>query len=127
MAQVMHESDGLKKMKEQASGRQYEGRSDLGNVIPGDGQRYKGRGYIGLTGRQNYKKYGQMIGIDLVNNPDLASDPEIALAIAAAYWSDKGLNKLADQNDIKGITKRINGGYNGLKSRYQYFNAIRGV
>lgn len=127
MAQVMHESGGLQEMKELSSGKQYEGRSDLGNIKSGDGRRYKGRGFIGLTGRNNYKKYGDMLGIDLVNNPELASDPEIALAIAAAYWKDNGLNRLADKNDIKGITKKINGGYNGLKSRYNYFNAIRSV
>jgi predicted chitinase len=122
MAQIAHESDGFKTTTEYASGKAYEGRKDLGNVQPGDGTRYKGRGFIQLTGRANYEKFGKQLGIDLVNKPELAADPRVAMELAAAYWNDRGLNALADKGDLKGITKRINGGYNGLQDRQHYYN-----
>lgn len=96
----------------------------LGNTQPGDGARFKGRGLIQLTGRDNYRRYGKMIGVDLENNPELAAEPEVALAIAAAYWESKGLNELADSGNIKQITKRINGGYNGYKDRVRRYDAL---
>lgn len=124
-AQLAHESDGFATTTEYSSGKQYEGRKDLGNLQPGDGERFKGRGFIQLTGRSNYAHYGKKLGLDLVNNPELAAQPEIALEVAAAFWKDHGLNALADKGDIKGITKRINGGYNGLQDRMRYYNMFR--
>ena len=79
--------------------------------------RYKGRGPLQITGRYNYRKYGDLLGVDLENNPELAATPELGARIAAEFWKQNGLNDWADQDKIKIITVRINGGYNGLQSR----------
>lgn len=117
LGQLAHETDHFKTLQEYASGRAYEGRRDLGNVKRGDGQRYKGRGPIQITGRFNYEKYGRELDIDLVNNPELALEPEISLLIAGQYWKNNNLNEWADKDNTKQITRKINGGYNGLQSR----------
>jgi putative chitinase len=120
LAQVGHESGELRYAEEIASGAAYEGRDDLGNTEPGDGVRFKGRGLIQLTGRANYLKYGQAIGKDLVTDDhwkQISEDPELAVDVAGWYWDTHLLNQCADQDDITTITKRINGGLNGLESR----------
>ncbi len=86
IAQIAHESGELTYVQEIASGKAYEGRKDLGNTQPGDGIRYKGRGLIQLTGRANYEKYGQLMGLDLINNPELLEEPEFAALSAAYFW-----------------------------------------
>lgn len=121
IAQVAHESGNFKYSEEIASGRAYEGRRDLGNTQPGDGERFKGRGYIQLTGRANYAAAGKALGLDLVNNPGLAARPENAARIAAWYWNSRGLNAKADAGDFNGITRAINGGYNGKADRDRRF------
>lgn len=121
LAQLAHESGELRYMEEIASGAAYEGRKDLGNTQKGDGKRFKGRGPIQLTGRANYAKYGGLLGVDLVNSPGLAATPEVGFRVAGLYWKLKGLNELADQQKFKEITKRINGGYNGLADREQFY------
>jgi predicted chitinase len=121
LAQLGHESASLRYMEEIASGSAYEGRADLGNTEKGDGRRYKGRGPIQLTGRSNYRKYGQILGVDLENHPEKAATPEYGFKIAGLYWKLHELNALADSEDVRGITRRINGGYNGLADRlYRY-------
>ena len=115
--QVSEESDSFCATEEYASGAAYEGREDLGNTHPGDGRRYKGRGLIELTGRDNYALFGPLIGVDLIANPERAAEPAIALEIACLYWRRKGLSALADNEDIETITHRINGGPNGLDAR----------
>lgn len=103
-----------------ASGDAYEGRADLGNTQPGDGPRFKGRGLIQLTGRANYKAYGDAIGIDLLDADGcrrVATDPNLAVDVACWFWETRGLNALADQDDVRAITRRINGGLNGLADR----------
>ncbi len=120
LGQVCHESDGFCTTVEYASGQAYEGRADLGNTQPGDGPRYKGRGLIQLTGRSNYQTYGAKLGIDLMNKPELAAEPKIALIIACQFWKQRDLNSPADKDDIITITKRINGGLNGLEQRRAY-------
>ena len=120
LAQLGHESGGLRYMEEIASGAAYEGRRDLGNTQPGDGTRFKGRGPIQLTGRANYAAAGRALGLDLVNNPQQAASPEVGFRIAAWYWQTRGLNNLADQGNFREITRRINGGYNGLADREAY-------
>jgi putative chitinase len=120
LAQICHESDGFCTTVEYASGDAYEGCRSLGNIQPGDGRRYKGRGLIQLTGRANYKRYGDQLGLDLVGNPDLAADPPTSLLVACEYWREHGLNAFADHDDIETITRRINGGLNGLASRRIY-------
>src|SRR5688572_16566650 len=129
LAQVAHESDGFCTTEEYASGAAYEGRRDLGNTQPGDGRRYKGRGLIQLTGRANYKTYGDRIGEDLVGNPTRAADPATSLILACEYWKKTkgGLNQFADKDDIVTITRAINGGLNGLDDRKQYLAKAKRV
>jgi RHS repeat-associated protein len=81
LATAQHETDQGRTLTEYASGRAYEGRKDLGNTQPGDGPRYKGRGYVQLTGRRNYQFYSDLLGVDLIDNPELAADPQIAAFI----------------------------------------------
>lgn len=127
LAQVLHESAGLRYFEEIASGAAYEWRRDLGNVLPGDGVRFKGRGPIQLTGRANYRMAGAALGLPLEANPGLAARHDVGWRIAAWYWSTRGLNTLADRGDFLGITKRINGGYNGLAARQHYLARLRDV
>ncbi|MEW6729926.1 MAG: LysM peptidoglycan-binding domain-containing protein [Acidobacteriota bacterium] len=121
LAQLAHESGELKYFEELASGAAYEGRRDLGNVNPGDGVRYKGRGPIQLTGRNNYRAAGRALGIDLENNPTRADDPDVGFRTAAWFWSSRNLNKYADAKNFDAITYRVNGGYNGKASRDMYY------
>jgi putative chitinase len=140
LSQVGHESGGLFYTEEIASGAAYEGRKDLGNTQAGDGVRFKGRGVIQTTGRANYEAYKKKHGIDVISNPSLlggknakVSTPEQlrnSLTSALDYWESRKLNQYADKLDlqkpitdpanldtIKTITKKINGGYNGLADR----------
>jgi len=125
IAQLAHESGGFHHMEEIASGAAYEGRTDLGNTQPGDGERYKGRGYIQVTGRHNYTEAGRALGLDLVNNPELAAQPENAARIAAWYWESRGINAAADAGDFTRVTRLINGGTNGLADRQAYYERAR--
>lgn len=125
VAQVAHESGGFRYMEEIASGASYEGRADLGNTQPGDGKRYKGRGPIQLTGRANYRTFGRQIGIDLEQHPEVVALPSFGLLVACMYWDSKGLNALADADDVVAITKRINGGTNGLADRQAYLTKAK--
>ena len=108
LAQLAHETDGFNTLEEYASGADYEGRRDLGNTQSGDGRRYKGRGAIQLTGRANYARVDQILGTDLIENPELAATNEYGFKIAAVYWKDHELNELADRGDFEGITDVIN-------------------
>jgi putative chitinase len=122
LAQLAHESGEFRWMEELASGAAYEGRTDLGNTQPGDGMRFKGRGPIQLTGRSNYHAAGQALGIDLVNNPRRAADPDVGFRTAAWYWNNRNLNQYADAGNFDAITYRVNGGYNGKAERDAYYN-----
>lgn len=126
MAQLCHESGSFRYMEEIASGAAYEGRKDLGNAFPGDGRRFKGRGPIQLTGRANYRAFGRKIGIDLERHPEIAAVPSIGLLTALEYWADRGLNAYADADDIRAVTRRINGGLNGLADREAHLRKIKG-
>ncbi|EQB03848.1 glycoside hydrolase family 19 protein [Sphingobium sp. HDIP04] len=127
MAQLSHESGGFRYMEEIASGAAYEGRKDLGNTQPGDGKRYKGRGPIQLTGRANYREYGQALGIAFEEHPEIVAIPSIGLHVALEYWKRKGLSALADNDDLEGITRKVNGGVNGLSDRKQYLGKMKGL
>jgi predicted chitinase len=135
LAQIAHESGELRFMEEiwgpTAQQKRYDPPSDLarrlGNIQPGDGFRYRGRGPIQITGRANYKKYGDLLGVDLVTNPDLAATPQYAFSTAALFWKMNGLNELADVQDFITITRRINGGLNGLASRQKYYAVAKNV
>ena len=127
LAQVGHESVSLRYMEEIASGAAYEGRSDLGNTQPGDGVKYKGRGPIQLTGRANYTAAGNALGLDLVNHPELASNPDTGFRVSAWWWLTHGLNPISDTGDVSAATRRINGGYNGLSDRQSRYARARGL
>lgn len=95
----------------------YDGRTDLGNTVPGDGWRFHGRGVIQLTGRANYETYGRLVDVDLVEHPERAADPEVSAAVAVAYWQER--LKHVDRSDIEAVTRRINGGTNGYDERVE--------
>lgn len=120
LAQIGHESGQLRYREEIASGSDYENRQDLGNVKPGDGRKFKGRGLIQLTGRSNYLHYDvdRQLNGQLMAHPErLAESPELCCDVAGWFWTGRHLNTLADSDDISAITKKINGGFNGLKER----------
>ena len=120
LGQAAEETDGFHTLVEYASGREYEGRQDLGNINPGDGPLFKGRGIFQLTGRFNYRRYGHKLGVDLEGHPDFAALPQYAVMTAAQFWTDHGLNSYADRDDIRHITEAINGGLRGLQDRILY-------
>ena len=125
IAQIGHESGQLKYVKEiwgpTAAQTRYEGRADLGNTQPGDGSKYRGRGLIQITGRANYKTCGEAMGLDLINQPELLEKPQHACMSAAWFWATKGLSTLADEGKFETITRRINGGLNGLADRQMLY------
>jgi predicted chitinase len=128
LSQLAHESAELRYFQELASGAAYEGRVDLGNTHPGDGRKYKGHGPIQITGRANHKACGEALGLDLINNPMLITLPDHAFRSAGWFWDTRHLNSLADQRKFKEITRRINGGYNGLADRQKYYDrALRAI
>ena len=128
LAQVGHESLSFRYTQELASGATYEGRVDLGNTKKGDGIRFKGRGLIQLTGRDNYSKYGKYVGIDFLkkgNEQMIATTPKYALDVSLWFWKNKRLNRYADKDDLRSVTRRINGGYNGLPDRQLYLDRAK--
>ena len=120
LAQVAHESGGFHYVRELATGDAYEGRADLGNTETGDGRRYKGRGLIQITGRANYRECGDALGHDFIAEPEALEQPVYAARSAGWFWHSRHLNELADRGDARAITKRINGGTNGLQDRLTY-------
>lgn len=127
IAQIAHESGGFKWLTELASGDAYEGRLDLGNSQPGDGRRFKGRGLIQITGRANYAACGAALGLDLLARPEQLSELENACRSAAWFWESRGLNDLADADQFKTITRRINGGLNGFEDRKAHWERAKRV
>ncbi|WP_016970611.1 glycoside hydrolase family 19 protein [Pseudomonas tolaasii] len=126
IAQVGHESGQLRWVREiwgpTAQQLGYEGRADLGNTLKGDGSKFRGRGLIQVTGRANYVACGEALGLDLISKPELLELPQYAAMSAAWFWSTRGLNTLADQNDFTKITRRINGGLNGQADRQALYD-----
>lgn len=117
LAQVGHESMSFLYSEEIASGSAYENRKDLGNVVPGDGKKYKGRGLIQLTGRANYRNYSGYCGFDVVAQPELLAKPVGAIRSSMWFWKTHNLNYYADIDATTLISKVINGGSNGLSDR----------
>jgi len=127
LGQAGHETGGLRWLEEiwgpTSAQRGYEGRRDLGNVQPGDGYRFRGRGLFHLTGRANYERFARAVGQpQIVDNPDLVVTPYWAVHSAGWFWhvgnrTGRSLNVLADRDDLRGITLVINGGLNGLEDR----------
>ena len=127
IAQVAHESDCFNAMEEYASGEDYEGRDDLGNTQPGDGVRFKGRGLIQLTGRDNYTKFSKAMNQDFIAQPQLLAQSPWAIWAAGWYWNDKHLNEYADRDDLEGVTRGVNGSQNGLEDRRDYLQKAKSV
>lgn len=139
IATIAVETGTFKPIPEHGSGQAYEGRLDLGNTQPGDGPRFKGRGYIQATGRSNYRTYGDRLGIGLVDNPDLALDPNIAAHILALYFLEHKIRwepapaplmnvvDLARAGDWRGARVAVNGGENGLTRFLEVVNALGGA
>lgn len=127
LAQLAHESGSLRYVTELASGEAYEGRKDLGNTEPGDGKKFKGRGLIQITGRTNYTDVGKAFGVNFVAEPTKLAEPPYAAKTAGWLWSRAGLNKFADALDVRAVTRRINGGYNGFDDRFAHWLRIRKV
>jgi putative chitinase len=121
LAQVAHESDGFRTAEEYASGRAYEGRKDLGNTEPGDGMRFKGHGLIQITGRANHAAYSRWkYGDDRVmRDPKMLTRLPDAVDAAAWYWCifRPSIRPLARADDVVGVTRKVNGGTNGLEDR----------
>jgi putative chitinase len=123
LGQIAQESGQLRWWVEEASGKSYEHRADLGNTCPGDGPLFKGRSPIQLTGRANYREAGKALGLDLENHPDLAVSPDVGFRIAAWFWASHGCNELADLCQYELVTKRINGGLTAHNLRLEYYRA----
>lgn len=156
LAQILHESDGLRHIEENLDysperltavwpnrflsigyAKQYSRNPEklgnyvyggrLGNVLVDDGYRFRGRGLIQMTGRTNYVRIGAMLGADLITDPDRAASAPYMVVIAAAIWRSSGCNEAADENNIRRVTKLINGGYVGLLSRIHWHTRVREV
>ena len=134
LAQVFHESGCLRYNEEIASGDAYEGRKDLGNTQKGDGRRFKGRGYIQLTGRTNYVNFkaSDCCTEDVVAHPELVAKFPLNQIASMWFWQTNGLSAIADQDNgqntadvCKRITKRVNGGLNGYSERYYYLRRFK--
>jgi predicted chitinase len=123
MAQSRVETAGFTSLEEWADGSAYEFSKILGNTQKGDGPRFKGRGFLQLTGRENYTKCANAIGVDIVKNPGLvATNKQVAADTALWFWNTFIRPKYR-ANDIHGVSIRVNGGTNGLKERIAAFKA----
>jgi putative chitinase len=109
----------FQRQPQRIANRVYANRMGNGNEASGDGWKYRGRGFIQITGKENYAKLSKATGIDFVNNPDLLLQETNSMISACWFWNTNKLSILADRNDIVGITRRINGGLNGLEDRKQ--------
>lgn len=125
IAQIAHESGSLRYVEEIASGDAYEGRKDLGNTEPGDGKKFKGRGLIQITGRNNYKEVGTELLYDFISKPEDLEKPGPACFSAAWFWYSRHLNRLADIDSFEKITRMINGGLNGYEDRLKHYEIAK--
>lgn len=133
IAQVAHESNQFNSCTEKYNGtteayfKKYENRKDLGNTFAGDGVKFKGRGLIQITGRYNYNA----ASIDIFKNdiltakPEMVERPDMAVEVACWFWKTKHLNSLADNDELKVITMRVNGGLNGINERTLFYNLAK--
>jgi len=132
MAQCKHESWDFSRLKELASKRTYFNRYDpkhnprtariLGNRHRGDGERFRGRGFIQLTGRANYEQASRALNIDLVKNPELVSRPDIAIRVSLWYWTSRVRPNVKNWINTQEVTRYINSGLQGLEDRIRNFN-----
>lgn len=127
LAQTAHESDCYKTTREYASGAAYEGRLDLGNTQPGDGERFPGMGLIQTTGRGNQKRAAEKLGVPFEKIGEYLQSPIGALESACFFWLDNGLSALAKRDDLIAVTRRVNGGTNGLEHRRELLARAKAV
>lgn len=131
LAQTRHESDDFSRMKERG-GKQYFAKlydpkssprtaKILGNTHVGDGVRYHGRGFIQITGRDNYRMAGKALGLPLEQQPELAARPDVAAKIAVWYWQTRVKPYINNFNDTKAVTQKINPAMRGLQDRHAKF------
>jgi len=137
LAQIMHESGGLKWLRElwgpTAQQKKYDPpfslAKTLGNLNRGDGFKYRGRGLIQLTGKHNYQKFTDDIGAEFaanfVSQPDLVETAPYAVLVAGWYWNSRNINKFADQDNLREVTRKINGGWNGIRDRRRYLKRAK--
>ncbi len=116
------DADRYARQPERIANRVYANRMGNGNEASGDGWKYRGRGFIQITGKSNYLMLSKDTRIDFITNPDLLLQEANSMISALWFWNKNNLNALADKNDVKAITKRINGGFNGLEHRTELFN-----
>lgn len=116
---------GYLNQPERLANRIYANRMGNGDEASGDGWKYRGRGLPHLTGRDNYRRGGIALNLDLVSHPDVLLKVEPAVRAGGWFWEENGLNELADRNDIKAITKRVTGGDNGLPQRVGFYQLAR--
>lgn len=131
LAQVLHESGAFRYVEEIASGAAYEGRTDLGNIIAGDGVRFKGRDLIQCTGRSNYRALTRWVrsiqgrGPDFEAQPQLLTKPEwIGISVVWYFRTRAGLMGYCDAGNIEMVTRRVNGGLNGYADRLEWFDKV---
>jgi putative chitinase len=123
LSQTAHESGGGRYKQELASGEAYNGRTDLGNTSPGDGPKYKGAGYIQLTGKYNYSRLSEYLGDPRVMEGVEYVAENLPFTSAGYWWIDNKMNELIDSGaDVLAVTKRVNGGTNGLADRQHYYD-----
>lgn len=138
IAQLAHESGQFRYMQELADGGAYDNRADLGNTRPEAvevarrngttaGRWFKGHGPIQITGYSNHKVCGEALGEDLIEHPRALIEPGLGCRSAAWFWASHGLNEIADRGDFLTITRRINGGTNGLADRQQFWERAKSV
>jgi predicted chitinase len=121
------EADAYARQPEKIANRVYANRMGNRGETSGDGWKFRGRGLIQLTGRSNYRAFADWVGDPRVaEEPDLVSS-EYAVHSAVFFWDKHGLNKLADKDDVVGLTRRINGGENGLAHRRELLNKAKGL
>mgnify|MGYP000597829266 CR=1 FL=1 len=123
LSQIAHESGGLQWLQELASGDDYEWRDDLGNNKPGDGRRYKGGGAIQLTGRANYQAFADFMSDPKVMDGSSYVAQKFPFSSAGFWWTNNDMNTLCDRGaTVEKVTRRVNGGINGLDDRIYYYN-----
>lgn len=137
MAQTKHESADFSRMKEMGGRDYFHKRYDpkvspktakiLGNIKPGDGIRYHGRGFIQITGRDNYRMAGEALGLPLEQQPELAAKPDVAAKIAVWYWQTRVKPKVGNFNDTAAVTKLINPAMRGLDDRVANFKGYKNI
>lgn len=130
LAQVSHETMNFQYLKELGKSsyfRKYDIKHNprlakiLGNVNPGDGEKFKGRGFLQITGRANYKKLGEIMNLPLEENPELLEDPKIAAKASIVYWQKRVQPHVSDFTDTRSVTRKINSGLKGLQDRINRF------